>query len=79
MVSDKETELLKYNECVDTYKKLLEDLASIKNGEDLSVPDFVKSCNELIEKFKTIKYLGIYEEQARALAINDLSNFISEV
>ncbi len=79
MVNDKEAEFIKYEKCVDKYKKLLEELTSIKQGEDLSVSEFVASCNDLIKEFKSIKYLGIYEEQARAIAVDDLSSFISEV
>ena len=78
MVTEKDIEFKKYEECVNEYKELLEDLTSIKEGKDLSVSDFESRCNDLIEKFKTIKYLGILEEQARAMAINDLSKFISE-
>ena len=78
MVTEKDIEFKKYEECVNEYKKLLEDLTSIKEGNDLYVSEFEMRCNNLIEKFKTIKYLGILEEQARAMAINDLSKFISE-
>ncbi|MBZ2165458.1 hypothetical protein [Methanobacterium spitsbergense] len=78
MVTEKEIEFKKYEECVNEYKELLEDLTSIKEGNDLPVSEFGSRCNDLIEKFKTIKYLGILEEQARAMAINDLSKFISE-
>ncbi len=79
MVTEKEAEFIKYEKCVDMYKKLLEELTLIKQGEDLSVPEFVANCNDLIEEFKSIKYLGIYEEQARAIAVDDLNSFISEV
>jgi hypothetical protein len=78
MVTEKDIEFKKYEECVNEYKELLQDLTSIKEGKDLPVSDFERCCNGLIEKFKTIKYLGILEEQARAMAINDLSKFISE-
>jgi hypothetical protein len=78
MVTEKDIEFKRYEECVNEYKVLLEDLTSIKDGNILSVSDFERRCNDLIEKFKTIKYLGILEEQARAMAINDLLKFISE-
>ena len=78
MVTEKDIEFKKYEECVNEYKELLEDLTSIKEGNDLSVSEFESRCYDLIEKFKIIKYLGILEEQARAMAINDLSKFISE-
>ena len=61
------------------YKDLLVDLTLIKEGKNLSISEFVIRCDDLIIEFKTIKYLNIIEEQARAMAINDLSNFISEV
>ncbi len=79
MVIDKEAELMRYEECVKEYQELLDDLTLIKKGKDLSLPEFVNQCDDLISKFKTLQQLGIYEEQARALAINDLSDFISEV
>jgi len=79
LVSEREVEHLRYDECVQDYKQLLEDLTLIKQGEDRPVFKFVIHCNDLINKFKTIKYLNIVEEQARTMAINDLSNFISEV
>lgn len=79
MVFDKEAELMRYEECVKEYQELLDDLTLIKKGKDLSIPEFVNCCDDLIIKFKTLQQLGIYEEQARALAINDLSDFISEV
>jgi hypothetical protein len=79
MVSEREAEQLKYEKCVEDYKELLGDLTSIKEGKDLSVNEFITRCNDLINEFKTIKYLDILKEQARAMAINDLSNFISEV
>ena len=79
MFSEREVESLRYDECVQVYKKLLEDLSLIKQGEYLPVSEFIIRCNDLINKFKTIKYLNIYEEQARAMAINDVNNFISEV
>ena len=78
MVTEKDIEFKKYEECVNEYKELLEGLNSIKEGKDLPVSEFETLCNDLIEKFKTIKHLGILEEQARAMAINDLSKFISE-
>jgi hypothetical protein len=79
MVDEREVEYMRYEECVKDYKELLDDLTLIKQGKDLSRDDFVNRCDDLIIKFKTINKLGIYEEQARALAINDLSAFISEV
>ncbi len=78
MVTDKEIEFKKYEECVNEYKELLQDLTSIKEGKDQPVSEFERRCDDLMEKFKTIKYLGILEEQARAMAINDLLKFISE-
>ncbi|WP_048190399.1 hypothetical protein [Methanobacterium sp. SMA-27] len=78
MGTEKDIEFKRYEECVNEYKELLEDLTSIKEGKDRPVSEFERRCNDLIEKFKTIEYLGILEEQARAMAINDLSKFISE-
>ena len=78
MVTEKDIEFKRYDECVNEYKELLDDLRSIKEGKELPVSEFESRCNDLIEKFKTIKHLGIMEEQARAMAINDLSKFISE-
>lgn len=78
MVTEKDIEFKRYDECVNEYKELLEDLTSIKECKDFSVSDFERRCYDLIEKFKTIKYLGILEEQARTMAINDLLKFISE-
>ena len=79
LVIDRDAELMRYEECVKEYTELLDDLALIKKGKDLSIPEFVNRCDDLIIKFKTLQQLGIYEEQARALAINDLSSFISEI
>ena len=79
LVIDRDAELMRYEECVKEYQELLDDLALIKKGKDLSVPEFVNRCDDLINKFKTLQQLGIYEEQARSLAINDLNDFISEV
>ena len=79
LVIDREAELMRYEECVKEYQELLDDLSLIKKGKDLSVSEFVNRCDDLINKFKTLQQLGIYEEQARALALNDLSDFISEV
>ena len=78
MVTEKDIEFKRYEECVNEYKELLKDLTSIKEGKDISISEFESRCNDLIEKFKTIKHLGILEEQARAMAINDLTKFISE-
>jgi len=78
MVNKKDIEFKRYEECVNEYKALLKDLTLIKEGEDLSIVEFESRCNDLIDKFKTIKYLGILEEQARSIAITDLSQFISE-
>ena len=79
MVIDRDAELMRYEECVKEYQELLDDLSLIKKGRDLSVSEFVNRCDDLIDKFKTLQQLGIYEEQARAMALNDLSDFISEV
>jgi hypothetical protein len=79
LVIDRDAELMRYEECVKEYQELLDDLALIKKCKDLSVPEFVNRCDDLINKFKTLQQLGIYEEQARSLAINDLADFISEV
>jgi hypothetical protein len=79
LVIDRDAELMRYEECVKEYQELLDDLTLIKKGKDLSVPEFVNRCDDLIIKFKTLQQLGIYEEQARAMALNDLSAFISEV
>ena len=79
LVIDQDAELMRYEECVKEYQELLDDLSLIKKGKDLSVNEFVNRCDDLIDKFKTLQQLGIYEEQARALALNDLSDFISEV
>jgi hypothetical protein len=70
---------MRYEECVKEYTELLDDLKLIKKGNDLSVTEFVNNCDDLINKFKTLQQLGIYEEQARAMALNDLSDFISEI
>jgi len=78
MVSKKDIEFKRYEECITEYKDLLKDLTLIKEGKDLSILEFESRCNDLIDKFKTIKYLGILEEQARAIAITDLLQFISE-
>ena len=60
---------------IKSYWKILHRLKRVK----IFLFQILRSrCNDLIEKFKTIKYLGILEEQARAMAINDLSKFISE-
>ncbi len=79
LVIDKEAELMRYEECVKEYQELLDDLTLIKKDKDLSVSEFVNRCDDLINKFKTLQQLGIYEEQARAMALNDLADFISEV
>jgi hypothetical protein len=79
LVIDRDAELMRYEECVKEYQELLDDLTLIKKGKDLSVPEFVNRCDDLIIKFKSLQQLGIYEEQARSLAINDLNDFISEV
>jgi hypothetical protein len=79
LVIDRDAELMRYEECVKEYTELLDDLALIKKGKDLSITKFVNRCDDLIIKFKTLQQLGIYEEQARAMALNDLSAFISEV
>jgi hypothetical protein len=79
MVSERDAELMRYEECVKDYKELLGDLTLIKQGKDLSGFEFVSRCDDLINEFKTIKYLDIVEEQARTMAINDLLHFISEV
>jgi hypothetical protein len=79
LVIDRDAELMRYEECVKEYQELLDDLTLIKKGKDLSVSEFVVRCDDLINKFKTLKQLGIYEEQARAMALNDLSDFISEI
>ena len=76
---NQDAELMRYEECVKEYQELLDDLTSIKNGKDLSVIEFANHCDDLINKFKTLQKLGIYEEQARAMAIHDLTDFISEV
>ncbi len=78
LVNEKDAEHMRYDECVDSYKELLNDLNLIKQGEDLPVSEFVIRCNVLINKFKSIKYLNIIEEQARTMAINDLEIFICE-
>jgi len=79
VVTDRDVELMRYEECVKEYTELLDDLKLIKKGNDLSVTEFVNNCDDLINKFKTLQQLGIYEEQARAMALNDLSDFISEI
>ncbi len=79
LVIDRDAELMRYEECVKEYTELLDDLALIKKGKNMSIPEFVNRCDDLIRKFKTLQQLGIYEEQARAMALNDLSAFISEV
>ena len=79
VVIDKDAELMRYEECVKEYTELLDDLTLIKKGKDLSATEFVNRCDDLINRFKTLQQLEIYEEQARALAINDLSDFISEI
>jgi hypothetical protein len=79
VVIDKDAELMRYEECVKEYTELLDDLALIKKGKDLSATEFVNRCDDLISRFNTLQQLGIYEEQARALAINDLSDFKSEI
>jgi hypothetical protein len=79
LVIDRDAELMRYEECVKEYQELLDELTSIKKGKDLSVPDFVNQCDDLISKFKSLQQLGIYEEQARAMAIHDLTDFIAEV
>lgn len=79
LVIDRDAELMRYEECVKEYQELLDDLTLIKKGKDLSGSEFVVRCDDLINKFKTLKQLGIYEEQARAMALNDLSDFISEI
>jgi len=79
MVNEKDTEHMRYEKCIKEYKDLLGDLTFIKEGKNLSGSEFVIHCDGLINEFKTIKYLNIVEEQARAMAINDLSDFISEV
>ena len=79
MANEKDTEHMRYEKCVKEYKDLLGDLTFIKEGKNLSGSEFVIRCDDLINEFKTIKYLNIVEEQARAMAINDLSDFISEV
>jgi len=79
MVSERDTEHIRYEECVKEYTELLKDLNLINEGADLSGSEFVIRCNDLISKFKTIKYLDILEEQARSMAINDLLDFQSEV
>lgn len=78
MVNKKDIEFKRYEKCITEYKDLLKDLTLIKEGKDLSILEFESRCNDLIGKFKTIKYLGILEEQARAIAITDLLQFISE-
>jgi hypothetical protein len=78
MVNEKDTEHMRYEKCVNEYKDLLGDLTSIKESKNLPGSEFVIRCDDLINEFKTIKYLNIVEEQARAMAINDLSDFISE-
>jgi hypothetical protein len=79
LVIDRDAELMRYEECVKEYQELLDDFTLIKKGKDLSVSEFVVRCDDLINKFKTLQQLGIYEEQARAMALNDLSDFISEI
>ncbi len=79
MVIDKDAELMRYEECVREYTELLDDLTLVKKGKDLSATEFVNRCDDLINRFKTLQQLGIYEEQARAMAINDLTDFISEI
>ena len=79
LVIDRDAELMRYEECVKEYQELLDDFTLIKKGKDLSVSEFVVRCDDLINKFKTLQQLGIYEEQARSMALNDLSDFISEI
>lgn len=79
MVNEKDTEHMRYEKCVNEYKDLLGDLTSIKESKNLPGSEFVIRCDDLINEFKTIKYLDIVEEQARTMAINDLLHFISEV
>ena len=79
LVIDRDAELMRYEECVKEYTELLDDLDLIKKGKDLSVTEFVNRCDDLIIKFKSLQQLGIYEEQARAMALNDLSAFLLEV
>jgi hypothetical protein len=79
LIIDRDAELMRYEECIKEYTELLDELALIKKGKYVSIPEFVNRCDDLISKFKTLQQLGIYEEQARAMALNDLAAFISEV